>query len=482
MEMPHLESPSSARVRKAWVETYGCQMNVSDGELMQGVLAARGWVPAASPEEADVILVNTCAIRDHAEQRVLGRVGELNRLKLRRPDVIIGVTGCMAQRMGERLLERAPYVDLVMGPDGYRALPDVLDRLSSPQAAAKQRRGALPVMRAPEITDASQHAERMAVLDFSPGENYEGLEVRRSSSISAWVPVQRGCNHRCTFCIVPYVRGPEKNRAPEHVLEEVRSLAGQGITEVVLLGQTVNSWTFGAWRFPQLLRAVARVDGIRRVRFTSPHPGDVTPELIAVMAEEPAVCKQLHLPVQSGHDRTLKRMLRRYTVAGYLETVRQVRTAIPHIALSTDVIVAFPGESEAEYEATLDLVRLVRYDDAFLYKYSPREGTPATRLPREQFIAADVAQHRLARLIDVQRAIQAEINSSAIGSEVEVLVERTARSAGDLLGRTDAYKVAAFPGDSALIGRYVRVRLVSTTGATFRAVPVDGPARLDRVA
>ena len=480
-----METPRSTKQipqvrRKAYVETYGCQMNVSDGELMQGVLAADGYEIVQRPEDADVVLVNTCAIRDHAEQRVIGRVGELYRLKSQRPDMVIGVTGCMAQRLGERLLERAGYVDLVMGPDGYRSLPEALRTVRSGGSSA-DRRMSLPVLSA-DAVQAGREAERVAVLDFRADENYEGLEVRRSSKISAWVPVQRGCDYRCTYCIVPYTRGPEKNREPERVIAEVRELAERGITEVTLLGQTVNSWEHGDWKFPQLLRAVARVDGIRRVRFTSPHPNDVTPELVEVMATELAVCRQLHLPVQSGHDRTLKRMLRRYTVAAYLEKVDMVRAAIPSIALSTDIIVAFPGESDEEYEATLDLVRRVRYDDAFLYKYSPREGTPATRLPAEQFVHPDIAQERLARLIDLHREIQTEINRAEVGRTVEVLVERRARSHGDMLGRTDTYKVVAFPGDESLLGRYIHVRLTATTGATFRGVAIDAPSSATRVA
>jgi tRNA-2-methylthio-N6-dimethylallyladenosine synthase len=478
---PSMKHPSG-KLPTAWVETYGCQMNISDGELMQGILAGRGFEPASSPEQADVILVNTCAIREHAEQRVLGRVGELNRIKRERPDVVIGVTGCMAQRMGESLLERAPYIDLVMGPDGYRGLPEVLARIRpavfggappSPAAPSSARRS-LPVVGAGEPVDPATR-ERTAVLEFAGDENYEGLEIRRSSRVSAWVPVQRGCDHRCTFCIVPYVRGPEKNRDPARVLDEVRGIAASGITEVVLLGQTVNSWSHGDWTFPQLLRAVARVDGIRRVRFTSPHPNDVTPELVAAMATEDAICRQLHLPVQAGHDRTLKRMLRRYTVDVFLDRVQMVRDAMPDIALSTDVIVAFPGETEAEYEATLDLLRAVRFDDAYLYRYSEREGTPATRLPRDQFIPAEIGQARLERVIAVQRAITAEINQAGVGREVEVLVERHARSEGDMLGRTGGNKVAAFPGDASLVGSYVSVRLVSTTGATFRGERIAAP-------
>jgi tRNA-2-methylthio-N6-dimethylallyladenosine synthase len=451
--------------KKAYIETYGCQMNVSDSELMQGILAAQGYEAAVTPEDADIILVNTCAIRDHAEQRVFGRVGELFKLKRERPDLVIGVTGCMAQRLGPSLMEKAPYVELVMGPDAYRQLPGVLHNLR-PDAAtsAPAARRSLPVINGKA---SSVQNQGVALLEFEPEENYEGIRVQRTSGVSAWVPVQRGCNYRCTYCIVPYTRGSEKNRAPDQVLAEVREIAEQGIPEVVLLGQTVNSYEHGAWNFARLLREVARVDGIRRVRFTSPHPNDFTAELAAVMATEPTVCKQLHLPAQSGHNRTLKRMLRRYTVESYLEKVELVRSAIPDIALSTDIIVAFPGETEAEYQATLDLMRAVRFDDAYLYKYSLRDGTPATRLPQSEFIADDVAQQRLEQLIALHRSIQAEINRAAVGRTVEVLVERVARSAGDVLGRTETNKVVAFPADPSLIGSFVDVNITSTTGATF---------------
>ena len=451
--------------KKAYIETYGCQMNVSDSELMQGILAAQGYDVALSPEDADIILVNTCAIRDHAEQRVFGRVGELFKLKRARPDLVIGVTGCMAQRLGPSLMEKAPYVELVMGPDAYRQLPEVLHNLRpSATPTSPTTRRSLPVINGKASAVPNQG---VALLDFAPEENYEGIRVQRTSGVSAWVPVQRGCNYRCTYCIVPYTRGSEKNRAPQQVLEEVREIAEQGIPEVVLLGQTVNSYEHGDWNFARLLRAVARVDGIRRVRFTSPHPNDFTPDLVDVMAEEPTVCKQLHLPAQSGHNRTLKRMLRRYTVESYLEKVELVRAAIPNIALSTDIIVAFPGETEEEYQATLELMRTVRFDDAYLYKYSLREGTPATRLPRAEFIPEDIAQQRLEQLIALHRSIQAEINRAEVGRTVEVLIERVARSANDVLGRTETNKVVAFPGDAALIGSFVEVTITSTTGATF---------------
>jgi tRNA-2-methylthio-N6-dimethylallyladenosine synthase len=470
--------------RRAYVETYGCQMNISDGELMEGVLAEDGYVIVSDPEEADVVLVNTCAIREHAERRVLGRVAQLNVLKRERPDLVLGVTGCMAQRMGSTLLDRAPYVDLVMGPDGYRSLPAQLRRLgrgrfrpdgTSDTAGSHEGEGNEPIVRTGEGRPNGGRVIQRAVLDFDPRENYEGLEQRRRSGVSAWVPIQRGCDHRCTFCIVPYVRGPEKNRRPSEVLLEVRAIAESGITEVTLLGQTVNSYRDGDWDFPRLLRAVARVPGIRRVRFTSPHPIDVTEGLAEVMATEPAVCEQLHLPVQSGSDRILKRMVRRYDVETLLEKVEMVRAAVPDIALSTDVIVGFPSESREDFERTLDLMRVVRFDDAFTYRYSPREGTPATRMPSGWTVPEVEAQARLEELIRVAREIQAEINRSEVGRVEEVLVEKPARDAGQMLGKTRRNKVVAFDGRAGWVGSYRRVRLEGTTGATFRGNVAAAP-------
>ena len=451
----------STRSKRAYVETYGCQMNISDGELMEGILANGGFEIVEAPEDADVVLVNTCAIREHAENRVLGRVAQLNGLKRERPELVIGVTGCMAQRMGETLFERAPYVDLVMGPDGYRGLPDALENLEG----YRVDRGTHSRIRSPQL----------AILDLSLGENYQGLEQRRTEGPTAWVPIQRGCNHRCTFCIVPYVRGPEKNRDPLEILNEVRDLTSRGVTEVTLLGQTVNSYTSMDVSFPKLLSEVAQVEGIQRVRFTSPHPNDVTPELIEVMATEPAVCEHLHLPAQSGNNRTLKRMLRRYSVEVLLEKVEMVRADIPEIAISTDIIVAFPGETDDEFRDTLELMRTVRFDEAFTYKYSPREGTPATRLPADEFVPTLEAQARLEELIEVSRGIQAEINAGEIGRIDEVLIERMGRYPGQILGRTRRNKVVAFDGDSERIGCYTHVGLERTTGATFAGKETGQP-------
>jgi len=446
--------------KRAYVETYGCQMNISDGELMEGILERGGYQIVGAPEDADVVLVNTCAIREHAERRVLGRVSQLNGLKAERPDLVIGVTGCMAQRLGETLLEQAPYVDLVMGPDGYRGLPETLATLGQDGAVAP----------APDVTVIERSRKRgpqLAVLQLDMDENYQGLEQRRADGPSAWVPIQRGCDHRCTYCIVPYVRGGEKNRSALEVVSEVRGLAEQGVTEVTLLGQTVNSYVWDDVDFPSLLRQVARVDGIRRVRYTSPHPNDVTEALVEVMATEAAVCEQLHLPAQSGNNRTLKRMLRRYTVESLLEKIELVRAAIPDIALSTDIIVAFPGETDAEYRDTLDLMRTARFDEAFTYKYSLRDGTPATRFPQEDFVDPDLAQARLAELIDVSRGIQSEINVREVGRTEEVLIENTGRDEGQVRGRTRRNKVVVFDGDEARIGEYADVLLERTSGVTF---------------
>jgi tRNA-2-methylthio-N6-dimethylallyladenosine synthase len=436
--------------RRAYIETYGCQMNIGDSELMKGALAKRGYLQVPAPELADVIVVNTCAIRENAEKRVLGRIGQLQRVRQIRPDVVLAVTGCMAQRMGPDLLEKAPGVDLVAGPDSYRRIAELLDGIRS----GGIERGQL-------------------LLELNDGENYEGVPAIRGEGTGAWVTVQRGCDHRCTFCIVPYVRGPEKNRDPKEILAEVRAAAAAGYAEITLLGQTVNSYRHGEVSFSGLLRDVSRVDGVRRVRFTSPHPNDVDDALLQVMATEPAVCAQLHLPVQSGSNRVLRRMVRRYTREEFLAIVDRVRERVPGVALSTDVIVGFPGETEGDFEETLDLMRRVRFDDAYMYRYSPRDGTPATRLPAGDFVDDETSGRRLSELISRQREIQREIHETELGTVVEVLVEREARTPGDLLGRTEGSKVVVFPAGGSRVGEFIPVRLLSTTGATFlgRIVP-----------
>ncbi|MCL4866186.1 MAG: tRNA (N6-isopentenyl adenosine(37)-C2)-methylthiotransferase MiaB, partial [Gemmatimonadales bacterium] len=393
-------------MKQVYLETYGCQMNVADSELMLGVLQADGYTRTEDPATADLMLVNTCAVRDNAEQRVIGRMGELQRFK--RPGTVLGVVGCMAQRLGPQLLESVPRVDLVVGPDAYRNLP--------------------------ELVRHAHGGGRLSDTEFRSWEHYEDVPPVRTPSASAFVTVQRGCDYRCTFCIVPTTRGPERSRKLEDVVREVTHLAAQGTTEVTLLGQTVNSWDDGTHGFADLLRAVGAVDGIRRVRFTSPYPTDFTDPVIAAMAETPAVCHHVHLPVQSGSNAVLRRMLRRYTREEYLAVVARLRAAMPGITFSTDIIVGFPGETEAQFAETLSLVPEAGFDDAYMFRYSVREGTPAVRL--KDHVDETVAAERLERLIAVVRQQARSRNVQRVGTRHEVLVERPARRGELLLGRT----------------------------------------------
>src|SRR6476469_6202896 len=428
-----------------YVETYGCQMNVSDSELMLGKLASAGYTPVEQPEGADVIIVNTCAIRDHAEQRVIGRLGELQRHM--KHDTVMGVTGCMAQRLGPTLLEKARHVSLVIGPDGYRALP--------------------------ALVDGARRGERAIATTFDLEEHYEDFAPRRFDKVKAWIPVQRGCDYRCTYCIVPTTRGAERSRRLEDVVREVRGVVEDGMSEVVLLGQTVNSYTDGTHDFADLLRAVGTVPGIRRVRYTRPPPNDFSDRVIAAMAEVPTVCEHVHLPMQSGSSRMLKRMLRRYTREGYLDCVDRIRRAIPGVSLTTDIIVGFPGETDEEFEETLEVVREVGFADAYTFIFSPRDGTPATRLPAELSVPAEIASERLQRLVETVRALSRQRNMGLLGTRHEVLVEREAkRGEAMLMTRTRDFKTVLVPGDAAMLGTYHTVELTGTTGSTFTGAVV----------
>jgi tRNA-2-methylthio-N6-dimethylallyladenosine synthase len=420
-----------------YIETYGCQMNVADTEVMRGILGRAGFDATESPEDADVILINTCAVRDNAERRVVGRVGELQRHKA--PGNVMGVVGCMAQRLGATLLAREAKVDLVVGPDGYRNLPAMLT-----QAMA---------------------GERLADVEFRSWEHYEDVPPIREHSPTAFVTVQRGCDYKCTFCIVPYTRGAERSRRLEDVLLETRGLVAQGISEITLLGQTVNAYHDGTHDFADLLRAVGDVEGVRRLRFTSPYPTDFTPRVIEAMAQVPAVCEHVHLPVQSGSNAVLRRMLRRYTREQYLAVVRQLREAMPGITFSTDIIVGFPGETEAQFDETLSLVFEAGFDDAYTFRYSPREGTPATRLGNG--IPDDIASQRLQRLIAAVRGQATGRNLARVGSVHEVLVERPAKRGNLLLARTRGNHLVLVDLPSTSIGQYRQVRLTGTTGSTF---------------
>jgi tRNA-2-methylthio-N6-dimethylallyladenosine synthase len=428
--------------KRVYIETYGCQMNVADSELMLGILGRDGYVQTGDPADADVMLVNTCAVRDNAEQRVIGRMGELQRYK--RSDGVLGVVGCMAQRLGPALLAQVPRVDLVVGPDAYRNLPELLG--------------------------LAQSGQRVNDTEFRSWEHYEDVPPVREKAPTAFVTVQRGCDYRCTFCIVPYTRGPERSRRLADVIREIRDLAEQGTTEVTLLGQTVNSYHDGQHDFADLLRAAGAVEGLRRLRFTSPYPTEFTSSVIEAMAETGAVCEHVHLPVQSGSNAVLKRMLRRYTRERYLEVVGQLREAIPGITLSTDIIVGFPGETDTDFQQTLSLVAEADFDDAYTFVYSVREGTPAVRL--RGHVPADVAGSRLAELVDVVRVNARRKNVARVGQTHEALVERPAKRGGLMLARTRANHLVLLDLPATSIGHYHTVRLTGTTGSTFTGAVV----------
>lgn len=324
--------------KQVYIETYGCQMNVSDTELMEGVLRQDGYSRADEPGEADVILLNTCAIRDHAEERVIGRLSQLSYYKTKRPDLLLGVTGCMAKHLSEKLLDRLPYVDLVLGPDSYRRVGEA-------------------------IAEAANQPSLDVRLDRE--EDYVGLDPLRTEGTNAWITIMRGCDKFCTFCIVPYVRGRERSAAPDEILRQAEQAADEGYREVTLLGQTVNSYRHGDTDFSDLLTRVAAVNSIERIRFTSPHPSDFDDKFIETMAGEPKICTYLHLPVQSGSDRVLSEMKRGYTVGVYEALIDRLQTAMPGIPLSTDIIVGFPGESDEDFGETLELMRRVRYHSSF---------------------------------------------------------------------------------------------------------------------
>jgi tRNA-2-methylthio-N6-dimethylallyladenosine synthase len=427
---------------RIYIETYGCQMNVADSELLFGILGREGYLRTDEPAGADVVLVNTCAVRDNAEQRVIGRMGELQRHK--RPGGVLGVVGCMAQRLGPLLLERVPRVDLVVGPDAYRNLP--------------------------QLIRVAQGGQRASDTEFRAWEHYEDVPAVRESGPTAFVTVQRGCDYRCTFCIVPQTRGPERSRLLREVVREVSALARQGTSEVTLLGQTVNSYHDGQHDFADLLRAVGAVEGIRRVRFTSPYPTDFTPPVIQAMADTVAMCAHVHLPVQSGSNAVLRRMLRRYTRERYLQVVGELRAALPGITFSTDIIVGFPGETEAQFEETLSLVTDADFDDAYTFKYSVRDGTPAVRL--RDHVSDEVASARLERLIEAVRSNARRKNAARVGQTHEALVERRAKRGDLMLARTRGNHLVLLDLPPSSVGEYHTVRLTGTTGSTFTGAVV----------
>ena len=432
-----------------YIETYGCQMNVYDSELVKSILVQRGFTLSERFERADVVLINTCAIREKAHQKIYGRLQRLKHERaLRANDLTIGILGCMAQNLKQDLVDGYDVVDFVAGPDSYRHLPELIDA----------SRG-VPVADAAALGDAA--------LKLSTTETYTGVDPVRSGGINAWIAVMRGCDNMCTFCVVPYTRGRERSRDPEGVIEEVRALARDGYKQVTLLGQNVNSYRFGEVRFADLMRRVADVPGVERVRFTSPHPKDFPTELIRAIAEHPKLCKHIHLPLQAGNDRVLDLMRRTYTNAEFRALVDEMRATIPGLALTTDVIVGFPTETPAEFDDTLRLVEDVRFDAAFTFKYSERKGTYAQRKLRDD-VSGEEKTRRIVELVELQKRITHERNRALVGSEHDVLIEeRDPKLADHLVGKTDNFKHTIIPSDGAEIGDTVRVVIEDAHGATL---------------
>jgi tRNA-2-methylthio-N6-dimethylallyladenosine synthase len=440
--------------RRFHIITQGCQMNVRDSEAMAGLLVQEGYRHTDDPSEADVILLNTCTVREGADERAYGRLGELRALKRRRPGLILGVAGCLVQKDRERILERAPWLDLVFGVHNIHRLPDLL---------RQSRDGCLPVY---EVRDRSDRDHPLPLLP-----------ALRAGSVRAFVNIIHGCNKFCTFCIVPYVRGRERSVPPAQVAEEVRALAAQGYREVTLLGQNVDS--YGHDLSPRcdlagLLELVHEVDGIERIRFTTSHPRDMTARLIRTVARLPKACEHIHLPVQAGDDGMLRRMHRAYTVAQYRATLDAIREAMPEASITTDVIVGFPGETEEAFEGTLRLVEEVRFDAVNTAMYSPRDGTPAAAYSDQ--VPDDIKRRRLYGLNRLQERIASEINRTLVGTVQEVLIEEPG-SRGGVLGRTRTNKIVTMGGGRDLIGRTLPVEIVQAGSWVLRGnAAVSAPA------
>ncbi len=415
-------------------------MNLADSEVVGSLLHDDGYEFTKSLDEADVALVNTCSIRDHAEQRVVSRLGEFKRYKSGNPEMVIGVLGCMAERLRTKLLDQLKLVDLVVGPDEYRKLPGLLE--------------------------AAFEGEKGIAVKLSRVENYDDIMPLRTDGVSAWVSVMRGCDKFCTFCVVPYTRGRERSRTLHGVVQEVEKLAGRGFREVTLLGQNVNSYRDGDLDFADLLMSVAHIDPKLRVRFTTSHPQDMSDKLINSIAEYENICAYIHLPVQSGSDRILTLMNRTYTIDHYMKLVDKIKSTIPGVALSTDIIAGFPTENDEDHRKTLDVIREVRYDGAFMFKYSPRENTKAWNMGDD--VPDDVKTQRLNEIIHLQRSISLDINKQMIGKHVEVLVEGTSKKSDtEFMGRTDTNKTVIVPEGDYKPGDYITVKIHDANAATL---------------
>ncbi|NWG54191.1 MAG: tRNA (N6-isopentenyl adenosine(37)-C2)-methylthiotransferase MiaB [Hydrogenophilaceae bacterium] len=442
--------PQASRAKRLYIETHGCQMNVYDSERMRDVLAPLGFVQADAPEGADLVILNTCHIREKATEKVFSTLGRLKQEKDRRRaaggQMTIAVAGCVAQAQGEEIARRAPGVDLVVGPQAYHQLPELIARSARANGVTLE-------------------------TTFTPEEKFDALPARAASGVSAFVSVQEGCDKFCTFCVVPYTRGAEYSRPAEAVLAETRALAAQGVREIVFIGQNVNAY-HGGMSLAGLIRAAAQIPGVERIRYTTSHPNEMSDDLIAAHGEIEALMPFLHLPVQSGSTRVLRAMNRKHDAEAYLAIVEKLRAARRDIALSSDFIVGFPGERESEFEETLALVRAVGFAQAFSFKYSRRPGTPAADMPGQ--VADDVARERLQRLQALLRAQQLAFNAQQIGKRLPVLVDGPGRHPGQMHGRSPYLQAVHFDGDERQIGA---VTTVEITAASLNSLGARMPAK-----
>ncbi|MDD5582332.1 MAG: tRNA (N6-isopentenyl adenosine(37)-C2)-methylthiotransferase MiaB [Candidatus Marinimicrobia bacterium] len=403
-----------------YIETYGCQMNVYDSEIIAALLQEKGLEEVTSPEKADVVLLNTCSVRELAEQKIHTRLGQLRIIQeTTNPTMIMGVVGCMAQNLKKSLLQKKPYITFILGPDSYRNIPKILT--------------------------SNRTSSRVIDTHLSSMELYDGLFPARHEGINAWISISRGCDKFCTYCIVPYTRGRERSRSSESILQEAKRAIDKGFVEITLLGQNVNSYRSSSGGFSELLLQLAQLSGLKRLRYTSPHPQDMNDDVIAVHKDYyPVVCDHIHLPLQSGSNSILKAMNRTYTWEHYLSLVEKIRSAVPTMSITTDMIVGFPGETEKDYEDTLDMMEKVRFDAAFMFKYSPRPGTKAAILV--DTVPEDVKSVRLNRMIRLQNKHTLEKNQALIGKKVEILVEKeSTKNPYEMMGRTSTNKIVIFP-------------------------------------
>jgi len=424
-----------------YIETYGCQMNLADSEVVMGILKDQGYALTQEIDNADVVFLNTCSIRDNAEQRIHGRLGNLKKLKYKKPNLVVGVLGCMAERLKEELIETKKIVDLVVGPDEYRRLPEFLD-------------GAFA-------------GEKGIGVKLSRTETYDDLIPFREDGLSAWISVMRGCDKFCTYCVVPFTRGRERSRSLDSIVDEIKTLSARGFREITLLGQNVNSYLDGEYDFADLLTASAKVDRLIRIRFSTSHPQDLSDKLLYTIAEHPNLSNYIHLPVQSGSNRVLDGMNRTYSIEHYLNIIDKAREIIPGVSFSTDIIAGFPTETDEEHQMTLNVMKKVRFDGAYMFKYSPREGTPAYKMKDD--VSDEIKSKRLSEIIDLQHSISYEINQQLIGTEEIVLVESKSKKSDDFYStRTDSNKIVILSvGNHVNIGDYVKVKIIKATSGTL---------------